>query len=665
MANALIHESSPYLLQHADNPVDWVSWSDEAFARAKRENKLIFLSIGYSTCHWCHVMAHESFENKQAAALMNDLFVNVKVDREERPDIDATFMGYLQMTTGHGGWPMSLWLTPDGEPIVGGTYFPLADQEGRIGFKSVCQQIADLWKEDPDRAMASAHRVFTQMQQQADQKESVSLLDDKVLAASYEDFHSQFDPEHGGFGNAPKFPRPVGIDLLLAIASRDRESNEGKRSLQMADFTLQMMASGGMYDQLAGGFHRYSVDRYWHVPHYEKMLYDQGLLLFTYAEAYRVSRNGFYAGVIDELFTYLVGTLKDEVGLYHSGEDADSVDVDGVKKEGAYWTWTVDQVYQVLQNPKHAAIFCAYFGLEQDGNARPESDPHGDLVGRNTLYVAGIAEELAEQFDLEVNDLKAVLLKSKKLLLKERARREMPHRDDKLVAAWNAYVLKGLSYAAWVTGEEKLKTAAVQLAGSMKEYLWDGEELYRSVRKGVRNVRGFAQDYAALIEALLVLRSIAPSAELDEWVLELQDVMDTKFWDASRGAYTLSLAVAGKSVFTMVEDYDGAEPSLCALALGNLSRLVTLFPDKDFGEKLASLMQVAGLSAKANGFASPAIVREWVAEKRGRMHYKVGEDSTLAALKKLRDLASADAIIERVPGSGITECSGGQCQIFE
>ena len=451
MPNALIDETSPYLLQHAHNPVEWMAWSEQAFEQARAEDKLVFLSVGYSTCHWCHVMEHESFENERVAEVMNHHFINVKVDREERPDIDATYMAYIQATTGQGGWPMSVWLTPDAKPVFGGTYFPPDDRHGRPGFQRVCHELARLWRDDRDKMESNARAAMEHLRQESSGNAVLRGLPDPKIFGDYLDrCEAMFDPEWGGFGGAPKFPRPVVIRTLMQLGERfGFETDEGKMAWQMTDRTLKAMAAGGMHDQLAGGFHRYSVDRYWHVPHYEKMLYDQAQLAMAYLDGWQISGDESFREVTEGIFRYLMETMRDSGGAFHAAEDADSLPAADAahKREGAFWTWEAAEISALLR-PRDAAIFCAAFGVEAQGNSRPESDPHGELEGQNTLFRAMRDDALANMFDCPESEIRERLAVAAAVLLEARGKRPPPHRDDKIVAAWNGLAIGALARGA-------------------------------------------------------------------------------------------------------------------------------------------------------------------------------------------------------------------------
>src|SRR5438552_2116007 len=368
--NRLAQEKSPYLLQHAHNPVDWYPWGEDAFAKARRENKPIFLSVGYSTCHWCHVMAHESFENEDVAAIMNREFVNIKVDREERPDVDRVYMTFVQATTGGGGWPMSVWLTPDLKPFVGGTYFPPEDRYGQPGFKKVLERIATAWKQDHEKIAGQGTKIIDALREaQTAESSAVETIDTKILDAAYEQFSRSFDARDGGFGSAPKFPHPVTLNFLSRFYARDPSSATGKHALEMDLVTLRKMTAGGMHDHLGGGFHRYSVDRYWHVPHFEKMLYDQAQLAAAYLDAFQITRDRQLESVARDILDYVARDMTSKEGGYFSAEDADSLFEHGKPEhgEGAFYIWKKKEIDTALGNA--AEIFDFHYGVQSHGNA--------------------------------------------------------------------------------------------------------------------------------------------------------------------------------------------------------------------------------------------------------------------------------------------------------
>src|SRR5438552_6636533 len=381
--NRLAQEKSPYLLQHAHNPVDWYPWGEEAFAKARRENKPIFLSIGYSTCHWCHVMAHESFESGEVAGIMNREFVNIKVDREERPDVDRVYMSVVQATTGSGGWPMSVWLTPNLQPFVGGTYSPPEDRYGQPGFKKVLERIAAAWKQDHEKIVDQSSKIISALREsQIAQPAATGKIDMKILETAYEQFSRSYDAQEGGFSNAPKFPRPVTLNFLSRFYARDPSSASGKRALEMNIFTLRKMAAGGMHDHLGGGFHRYSVDRYWHVPHFEKMLYDQAQLASAYLDAFQITRDPQYADVVRDILDYVARDMTSKTSGFFSAEDADSLFEHGKPEhgEGAFYVWTEKQVDAALGGDSSAFKF--QYGVKLHGNTLEGCDPQDEFRGK-------------------------------------------------------------------------------------------------------------------------------------------------------------------------------------------------------------------------------------------------------------------------------------------
>ncbi|MGE9271482.1 MAG: thioredoxin domain-containing protein [Verrucomicrobiales bacterium] len=667
MPNALARETSPYLLQHKDNPVDWVPWGDLAFRRATDEDKLVFLSIGYSTCHWCHVMEHESFENEAIAALMNEHFVCVKVDREERPDIDSTYMAFLQATTGSGGWPMSVWLTPDGKPVVGGTYFPPEDRGGRAGFPRLCSELGRLWKVDRKRMQESAEKVMAHLSKGGESEAVVRELPGASVFLHFIDrCESIFDHEWGGWGGAPKFPRPVVPRLLLQLADRfGKESKEGKSCLSMVQETLWMMASGGMCDQLGGGFHRYSVDRYWHIPHYEKMLYDQGQIALLYLEAWQVLGEDRFREIAVSLFEYVLSEMTDSQGGFHAAEDADSLPSEDspMKKEGAFWTWTAAEIYQLLE-PKSAGLFCEAFGVEEGGNARDESDPHGELRGQNTLFVACSTSWLAERFEMEERAVVRSLQESISILREARAKRVKPHRDDKVVAAWNGWMIAALARGARVLDDAALASAAVKAAGFMRDSMISAEgKLQRSWRGKNSGVDAFAVDLASVISGLLELCAVDPTGGWLEWALELQDQLDGQFWDEQRAAYVMRSELGGQELMTMIDDYDGAEPAANHLAAENLLRFEALTGEGSFGRRAEAILHAGAQIMEESGFACPVLIGAYDLKWRGVPKMEIRGELHEATAEKLRRSYLPGAVWTKSEGPGeVIECRREQCQ---
>lgn len=557
--NRLANEKSPYLLQHAHNPVDWYAWGEEAFAKAREEDKPIFLSIGYSTCHWCHVMERESFENEEIAAILNQSFVPVKVDREERPDVDRIYMTFVQATTGSGGWPMSVWLTPDLKPFYGGTYFPPDSRYGRPGFGAVLQQIAATWITNREKVVDSGANVLEELKRVTTiAPSSVVANEAEIRSHLYMHFRRTFDSRLGGFGGAPKFPRPVAMNFLLreSVWSKNDEARE------MALKTLTEMAKGGMYDHLGGGFHRYSVDARWFVPHFEKMLYDQGQLATSYIEAYQITGDVQYANVARDIFEYVLRDLRHAEGGFYSAEDADSV-IDPAnpheKGEGAFYIWSYDEIVSVL-GEKEAEWFVHRYGVERNGNVH--EDPHGEFTGRNILYLANQAGD------------PAAIAGAREALLLARAKRVRPHLDDKILTSWNALMISAFAKAAQVLGDETYRLAARQARNFIVSKMMTADGiLLRRWRDGEAAIPGFLDDYAFFIQALLDLYE----TDFDEVDLHLAKKLTVDmrklFEDTQDGGFFSTVEGDEHLVMRIKEDYDGAEPSGNAIAILNLLRL--------------------------------------------------------------------------------------------
>jgi hypothetical protein len=577
-SNRLALEKSPYLLQHAHNPVDWYAWGGEAFAKARAEDKPIFLSIGYSTCHWCHVMERESFENAVVAAQLNRDFVPIKVDREERPDVDRIYMSFVQAATGGGGWPMSVWLTPELEPFFGGTYFPPEDRWGHAGFSSVLTQIAQAWRSDRDRIGESARQALAQLEKQSAfdgvPAGSHAPIDYAVIESGFSIFRRTYDSEMGGFGPAPKFPRPAVFEFLLRYHAR----TGNREALEMTLHTLRKMAEGGMNDQLGGGFHRYSVDERWFVPHFEKMLYDQAQLATSYLEAFQITGEKSFAETARRIFDYLLRDMTAPEGGCYSAEDADSVirpEEPSVKGEGAFYIWSADEIR--LTVPAPAAEWFAYrYGVAEGGNV--VNDPHSEFSGRNILYQAASVEETAEQFGRPVEEVRAGLETAEAALLKARASRVRPHLDDKILTAWNGLMISALALGGAVLEEPRYAKAARRAADFALSHLFEPEtgQLLRRYRDGEAAIPGFLEDYAMFTQALLDLYEAQFDRRDMEWAVRLAEKQSALFEDPAGGGFFHSPADAGDLVLRLKEDYDGAEPSGNSIAILNLLRLAQI-----------------------------------------------------------------------------------------
>ncbi|MGC4074681.1 MAG: thioredoxin domain-containing protein [Nibricoccus sp.] len=603
MANALAYEKSPYLLQHADNPVNWLPWGEAAFAKARAEQKTIFLSIGYSTCHWCHVMAHESFENAEIAALLNEHFVSIKVDREERPDVDRVYMHYVQAMTGHGGWPLSAWLTPDLKPFFGGTYFPPEDRQGRAGFPAVLRAIAKGWRDERDKLVAESARVIELLKSRVSGSVEGAEKDQALDAGATADltepggeafekcfqyFYETFDAEKGGFGGAPKFPRASNLNFLFRVAAiQGPQSEAGVAAVKMATTTLRKMAEGGIHDHVGGGFHRYSVDDAWFVPHFEKMLYDQAQIAINYLEARVTTGQEIHAWVARGIFDYVKRVLTSPEGGFYSAEDADSApsgQTDGAKThgvEGAFYVWTKDEI-DAICGPG-SLLVCAHFGVIGSGNVPAQSDPHGDFSGKNILMQRQPLATTAQLCGLDVQTASDRLVTALGRLREVRAGRPRPHLDDKIVTAWNGLMISALAKGAQVLGEKEYAASAVKAAGFLQRELFDAGRgvVYRNYRDGRGAVEGFAEDYAFLIQGLLDLYETVFDVRWLQWAEQLQHTMDSLFWDEERGGYFNSSEADADLVLRLKDDYDGAEPAAGSVAAMNLLRLSVISMDGD------------------------------------------------------------------------------------
>jgi uncharacterized protein YyaL (SSP411 family) len=585
--NRLAREKSPYLLQHARNPVDWYPWGEDAFAKARRENKPIFLSVGYSTCHWCHVMAHESFENDEVAAIMNREFVNIKVDREERPDVDRVYMTFVQATTGGGGWPMSVWLTPDLKPFVGGTYFPPEDRYGQPGFKKVLERIAAAWRDNHDKIVEQGGKIVAALRESQSAPEAKGKVDAGILDAAYRQIERSYDPKEGGFGSAPKFPRPVTLNFLSRFYARGPKSESGKQALEMALFTLRKMAAGGIHDHLGGGFHRYSVDRYWHVPHFEKMLYDQAQLAVAYLDGFQITRDRQFESVARDILDYVARDMTSKGGGFFSAEDADSLFEHGKPEhgEGAFYVWAKKEIDTALGDA--AEIFDFHYGVQPHGNAPDGSDPQDEFRGKNILIERHTIAETAKEFKKSEGEVRQSLERSREKLLAIRAKRPRPHLDDKIIAASNGLMISAYARAAQVLDEPRYLEAATRAAKFLRANLFDEKSklLFRNYRDGRGAVEGFADDYAFVVQGLLDLYEASFDVEWLKFAMQLQETQDRLFFDEKNGGYFTTSGKDASVLLRMKDDNDSAEPAASSVAALNLLRLSQIYDDREMEDR--------------------------------------------------------------------------------
>jgi uncharacterized protein YyaL (SSP411 family) len=641
--NSLAQETSPYLLQHQNNPVDWHPWGPEALARARREDKPIFLSIGYSACHWCHVMEHESFEDERIAKLMNEHFVNIKVDREERPDLDSIYMNAVQIMTGRGGWPMSVFLTPDLKPFYGGTYFPPTQRMGMPGFDQILLAVADAWKNRREQAMEQAAELTQHLQQAAAPAGSgeAGELTEKLLSDAATALERSFDHRHGGFGGAPKFPHPMDLRLLLRVwtrtcatgsasASSESPDDTGRASgtrahhdafLYVVTHTLDKMAAGGIYDQLGGGFHRYSVDERWLVPHFEKMLYDNALLIGAYVDAYLVTKNEEYARVARETIEYVLRDMTDPAGGFYSTEDADS---EG--HEGKFYVWTLDEVAAVL-GPERAEIFNYIYDVTDAGN----------FEGKNILNLPKSIELCAQLKRIDATQLKRQLAEDRAKLFAEREKRVRPGRDDKVLVAWNGLMIDALAYASGALAEPRYAAAAQKAADFVlaKIRRTDGRLLH-TWRAGQAKVDAYLDDYACFINGLVSLYEAGFDERYIDAAVELTDQMIAHFADPNGGGFFYTPDDGEQLISRQKDLQDSATPSGNSMAATALVRLGKLTGRTDYLDAaVGSLRAAVGLMQRYPSAAGQMLTA---------LDWYLGPTYEIAILGGAFDVSTMDAI---------------------
>ncbi|MEW6731415.1 MAG: thioredoxin domain-containing protein [Acidobacteriota bacterium] len=573
--NRLSSETSPYLLQHAHNPVDWYPWGEEALARAKDEDRPILLSVGYSACHWCHVMERESFENQEIAQMMNDRFVCVKVDREERPDLDQIYMNAVQLMTGHGGWPMTVFLTPEGVPFYGGTYFPPNDRYGMPGFPRILQAVAEAYHTKRDEIEVSGHELLNEIRNMNNFRPSGELLSVEILRKAYHNLASNFDSRNGGFGRAPKFPQPMNLNFLLRFYAR----TGSREALDMVETTLDYMARGGIYDHLGGAFARYSTDEKWLVPHFEKMLYDNALLSQVYLRAYQLTGKPMYRRITEETLDWVLAEMTDPQGGFYSTLDADS---EGV--EGKFYIWEKEEIEHLLGTD--ASAFINYYSVTSAGN----------FEEKNILYVAKPEDEMAKEAakiaGISIEELHAALIRGRQTLLTARAQRIRPGRDDKILTAWNGMMIRSFAEAARVLGRDDYRAAAIKATEFLLSTNYVDGRLLRSYKDGQAKYNAYLEDYAYMIDALIALYEATGKLSWLEQARVFADVMIEQFWDNEDGGFFFT----GKDHEELVarsKDYsDNATPSGNSVAIDVLLRLQIIFNHEDYGHKATRILSL-------------------------------------------------------------------------
>jgi uncharacterized protein YyaL (SSP411 family) len=571
--NRLIHESSPYLLQHATNPVDWYPWGVDAFAKARKEDKPIFLSIGYSTCHWCHVMEHESFADEEVAALLNQYFVSVKVDREERPDIDQVYMTVTQTMTGRGGWPNNVFLTPDKKPFFAGTYFPKQTRWGLPGLMELLPKIAEIWQNDRENVLKSAEQITNLVASRGNSNPG-DAFDQSILDKARNQLADIYDSQYGGFGQAPKFPTPHILTFLL----RRYHHNEDAQALAMVENTLTRMRLGGIYDHIGFGFHRYSTDGQWLVPHFEKMLYDQALLAMAYTEAYQATGKEFYARTIEEIFVYILRDMTSNEGGFYSAEDADS---EGV--EGKFYLWTLPQIQKIL-GKEETERFKKIYNLEDTGNFKTPETEQAD--GSNILHLKKTLPDLAAELGLTKKQFLQRQEKNREQLFQIRKKRVHPFKDDKILTDWNGLMIAALAKAGLALDEPRYIAAAIRAADFLMLKMQDkSRRLVKRYRKGIAGLPAHLDDYAFVVWGFLELYEATLEAIYLQEAIRLNDQMLEHFWDQQRGGLFMTANDSEKLLIRNKKIYDGAIPSGNSVAALNLLRLGHMTGSEDYLKK--------------------------------------------------------------------------------
>ncbi len=578
--NNLIHETSPYLLQHAENPVNWYGWNDEALQKAKDENKPIFLSVGYSACHWCHVMAHESFENNDVAEFMNENFVNIKVDREERPDIDDIYQKACQITTGQGGWPLSVFLTPDQKPFYVGTYFPVLDSYGRPGFGSICRQLAQAWKEKPKDIEKSAES-FIHALHKTEKIIVPTKLEQTLLDEAAMNLFQLGDPTYGGFGSAPKFPNAANISFLFRYAKMANLPKFNEFALK----TLNKMAKGGIFDQIGGGFHRYSTDTKWLVPHFEKMLYDNALMPVNYCEAYQITKDPFYLDVLQKTLDFVLREMTSSEGGFYSAYDADS---EGV--EGKFYVWTKQEIKEILGSD--ADIFCLYFDVTDGGNWEGNSILCNNLNPSTVAFNFGISEQKVHE----------IINSCSTKLLEVRSKRISPGLDDKVLVSWNSLMITAFAKGYRVTNDGRYLDAAKNCISFIEKNLFVDDNLLRTYKNGTAKINGYLEDYSYFVNALLDVFEIEPNSKYLKLALKLGHHLIDHFWDSENNSFFMTSDDHEKLIIRPKSNYDLSLPSGNSVSSFVMLRLYHLSQEQHFLDIAMKIMESQAQIAAENPF---------------------------------------------------------------
>ena len=562
MDNRLINETSPYLLQHAQNPVDWYPWGNDAFNRAKNEDKPILLSVGYSACHWCHVMESESFENLAIAEIMNEKFVCIKVDREERPDVDAIYMSAVQAMTGQGGWPMTVFLTPDGEPFFGGTYFPPQDRGGLPAFPRVLEVMADTYRDKRSEVLETSQKLISHIRGISPKDNDLEILESKIIDTAFSKLQDNFDNKYGGFGLQPKFPQPMIYEFLLKYYIKTGLPE----ALEMVEVTLNNMAAGGIYDHLRGGFHRYSTDTYWLVPHFEKMLYDNALLIRLYLHAYQVTGNNTYRVVVEETLDYVIAEMTDKSGGFFSSQDADT---EG--EEGKYFVWRPEEIEDLL-GKEQGSLFNKYFNVDIDGN----------FEGMSILNVTMSKSDFMSSEGLEKSEFEKLISQSKSLLLESRATRTSPGIDDKILTSWNSLMIGAFAEAGSILGRSDYVSIAERGADYILKTLVTEDRLLRTSRNGQAKLQGYLEDYSFLVNSLILLHEATLSQKWLNAAIKFTENMINLFWDKKNKQFYDTGIDHESLIIRPINFQDNAIPSGAAIAADVLLKMAVITGRKEF-----------------------------------------------------------------------------------
>jgi len=678
-SNRLILESSPYLLQHAHNPVNWYAWGDAAFAAAERLGLPILLSIGYSTCHWCHVMEEESFEDEEIAQYLNEHYIAIKVDREERPDLDAIYMAAVQTITGRGGWPMTVWLLPDRSPFYGGTYFPARDGDHgrRQGFLTVVKKISELYQNQRDEIQDAGQKLTKAVQRQLHTAAGSGKLPDAALIAQVmNDYKTRYDLVHGGVKGRPKFPSSMPVRLLLRYYRRTGD----KKVLDMARLTLDKMAAGGIYDQVGGGFHRYSTDEKWLVPHFEKMLYDNALLVMAYLDAYQVTGDHNYHRVVDEILGYVERDMTAPAGAFYSATDADSINPDGHREEGYYFTWTPEELDTVL-GVETARIVKAYYGVGK----RPNFD------GRYILYRPAAAVAVAEKLRISETKLMATVKSAREILYQQRNLRPRPLRDEKILTAWNGLMISAYARAGLVLGSQHYTAQAVRAAEFILQNLYHDGKLYRSYKDGEARHPGYLDDYAFFIASLIDLYEVTQQIRWLQQAVRLDKVLQADYEDSEAGGFFMTAQGQPGLIAREKPGYDGAEPSGNSVALLNLLKLYKYTTNDNYRLRAGKMLSLflGGASARPLALSEMLLALDFYTDRvkeivivtpAGRMNEaesylqefrkKYLPNHTLSVVSSGKDLAGHAGLVPLVQNKSAMNgkttayiCENGTCQL--